>query len=229
MLLSNLVSSLATSTYSCSLPPLLTLQSLDGTITTLVSIAYTLVMFFFFYVYVDKLQQVLPAGSYELRIVLPTQSMSSPSACIPYNLQLSLGIQLGLNMLVLFWMLLFFFLSCFLWLTSVATSGVSSAPACYGEHLPYSFNTMHYLGTDGQMNYQSDDWLVPSNFVFATLHDIRFYVNSTSIIRVYTEPHSTDIDIKLFNYNSADPVCSTFFKTAPFSYYFSRTISANLT
>jgi hypothetical protein len=82
------------------------------------------------------------------------------------------------------------------------TTGAAAAPACYGEHLPYSFNTMHYLSSDGEMNYQSSEWLVPSNFGFATLHDIKFYVNASSMIRVYTEPHAVDIDIKLIDANS---------------------------
>eukprot|EP00026_Physarum_polycephalum_P000008 Phypoly_transcript_00008.p1 GENE.Phypoly_transcript_00008~~Phypoly_transcript_00008.p1 ORF type:complete len:1984 (+),score=285.38 Phypoly_transcript_00008:6000-11951(+) len=121
----------------------------------------------------NMLQQELPAGSYELRIILPVQSIFSTSTCIPYNLRLYL----------------------------TPMTGASASPVCYGEHLPFSFNTMHYLGADGQMNYQTSEWLIPPNFAFATLHDIRFSVNTTSLIRVYTEPHSIDIDIKLYDAN----------------------------
>lgn len=67
---------------------------------------------------------------------------------------------------------------------------------CFGDYLPYSLNTMRFLGYSGTMNYQSDQWLIPSFSIFGQ-HTTYFNVSEAGFIRVYTEPHQIDVDIKL--------------------------------
>jgi hypothetical protein len=115
------------------------------------------------------IQKVLEPGSYELRIVLPPgQRLAALPTCIKYNFELHISYT------------------------------TSTSPGCESVRLPYTFNTMHYLGYEGAMNFQSENWIIPA-LSFATFHNINFSVPQPSLIRIYTEPHTIDIDIKILN------------------------------
>lgn len=117
-------------------------------------------------------QQALERGSYEVRIVLPPgQTVPGIPTCQRYNFNLRL----------------------------VEIS--PSTPVCQGEFLPFTFNSMRFLGYEGSMNYQSDGWRVP---FFSTTYtqNINFTVPVASMIRAYTEPHSVDVDIALMFANN---------------------------
>jgi hypothetical protein len=117
----------------------------------------------------NLMQLVIEPANYELRIVLPTgQRAAGMPSCIRYNFELRLSY----------------------------TS--ANSPGCNTNNLPYSFNTMHFLGYDGTMHFQADNWRVPS-LSFATFHNINFSVPQASLVRIYTEPHTIDIDIKILS------------------------------
>ncbi|KAN0043380.1 hypothetical protein ACTA71_011032 [Dictyostelium dimigraforme] len=72
---------------------------------------------------------------------------------------------------------------------------MSAVPKCPGESIPLSWNTIRFLGTEGKMHYQSDNFVVPQGKY--THVEIPIQVVNDSIIRVYVNPHIVDIDIRL--------------------------------
>jgi hypothetical protein len=90
--------------------------------------------------------------------------------------------------------LLFFY--SFFFLMRIDTT--ANSPGCETNNLPYTLNTMHFLGYEGTMNFQAENWRIPS-LSFATFHNINFTVPSPSLIHIYTEPHTVDIDIKILS------------------------------
>jgi hypothetical protein len=55
---------------------------------------------------------------------------------------------------------------------------------------------MHFLGYEGTMSFQSQNWRIPT-LTFSAFHNVNFTVPAPALIRVYTEAHAIDIDIKL--------------------------------
>lgn len=75
----------------------------------------------------------------------------------------------------------------------------------FGEPLPSTFNSIRFLGLDGDFDYQSSEYRVPA-FSGHTYRQIPFSVKEASILRIYTEPHVVDIDIVLYNDQSSSPI-----------------------
>ncbi len=135
---------------------------------------------YFFLLYKDTLQETVSSGNYEIRIVLPPgQTSTALPQCIPYNFDL-------------------------------AIREVSpTQTVCTGDHLPYTFNTMRYLQSEGDFNYQSGAWIIRSSN-----HTTSFNVTqSNSYIRVSIEPQQTSIEVSL---QTATGMVSTYL----FSYLF---------
>ncbi|KAM9960930.1 hypothetical protein ACTFIW_010090 [Dictyostelium discoideum] len=72
---------------------------------------------------------------------------------------------------------------------------LSAVPKCPGESIPLSWNTIRFLGTEGKMHYQSDNFVVPQGKY--THVEIPLQTVNDSIIRIYVNPHIVDIDIRL--------------------------------
>ncbi|KAK5576095.1 hypothetical protein RB653_007233 [Dictyostelium firmibasis] len=72
---------------------------------------------------------------------------------------------------------------------------LSALPKCPGESIPLSWNTIRFLGSEGKMHYQSDNFVVPQGKY--THVEIPIQVTNDSIIRIYVNPHIVDIDIRL--------------------------------
>ncbi|KYQ93296.1 hypothetical protein DLAC_05961 [Tieghemostelium lacteum] len=75
--------------------------------------------------------------------------------------------------------------------------GLSKVPQCSGEPIPTSLNGIRFLGTEGTMHYESDNFVVPQgSFTHA---NIPLQAVNQSVLRVYVSPHVVDIDIKLID------------------------------
>ncbi len=83
----------------------------------------------------------------------------------------------------------------------------SSLAVCVGkefELLPTTLNSRRFLHSTPSINYQSNNFLVPPGRDILLVHDVIVSVKEDSILRVYTEHHTTvDIDLKLFRIDEA--------------------------
>eukprot|EP01087_Luapelamoeba_hula_P002906 TRINITY_DN1271_c0_g1_i3.p1 TRINITY_DN1271_c0_g1~~TRINITY_DN1271_c0_g1_i3.p1 ORF type:complete len:3009 (-),score=261.11 TRINITY_DN1271_c0_g1_i3:1901-10927(-) len=120
----------------------------------------------------NVMDKILPRGSYSLRIIRPTHA--KPDAplptCAPFDFSLSLQ--------------------------PIDQQSEALALPCYGEELPQSLNTVRFLLSDSDVNFQARNWKIPDGRFPS--HRINFSVRDKSLLRVYVEPHVVDIDMKLW-------------------------------
>lgn len=127
------------------------------------------------------LREILDRGSYTFRIIRSQNNQVPPinfPPCAEFHFEFSL-----VN------------------LTQAALNPCSQS----GEYLPSTFNSIRFLGLDGEFDYQSSQFQVPS-FNGFTSRDITLTVTEPSIFRVYSEPHIVDIDLVLYDNRSPSPV-----------------------
>ncbi len=119
---------------------------------------------YLFLLHQDTLQETVSPGNYEIRIVLPPgQTSTALPQCIPYNFDLAIR------------------------------EVTPTQSVCLGDHLPYSLNTMRYLQSEGDFNYQSGSWIIR-----ASNHTTSFNATqANSYIRVNIEPQQTTIGVYL--------------------------------
>eukprot|EP01113_Clastostelium_recurvatum_P017090 TRINITY_DN1_c1_g1_i3.p1 TRINITY_DN1_c1_g1~~TRINITY_DN1_c1_g1_i3.p1 ORF type:complete len:1621 (-),score=484.11 TRINITY_DN1_c1_g1_i3:48-4910(-) len=128
----------------------------------------------------NLLQMELTPDTYNLRIVRPPVGVGAVylPPCTPFNFLMNVSYP------------------------NTPAVGDGSGPAqdlCIGDRVPNSFQGLQYLGLDGRMHVQSDSFFPAKGQLFFNKENVLLQVNTSSIMRVYVEPHVVDIDVKLIN------------------------------
>eukprot|EP00698_Gefionella_okellyi_P002655 TRINITY_DN1249_c0_g1_i1.p1 TRINITY_DN1249_c0_g1~~TRINITY_DN1249_c0_g1_i1.p1 ORF type:complete len:2848 (+),score=450.11 TRINITY_DN1249_c0_g1_i1:2019-10562(+) len=77
---------------------------------------------------------------------------------------------------------------------------------CGNQPVPVQLNTIRYLGGNGRVHLQSDNFAIPKQFY--STHVMAFLVHEPSLLHVYVEPHAVDIDLHLYNNGSSRDAAS---------------------
>jgi hypothetical protein len=81
---------------------------------------------------------------------------------------------------------------------STCNSQVVDFETCRFEELPNTFDSLSYLGFNGEFHLQGE---FRANFSEIT-HNINFTLTQPSVVRFYVAPHAVDVDLWLFNRTS---------------------------
>src|SRR5690242_11759105 len=83
-------------------------------------------------------------------------------------------------------------------LLAVLLSGARGDRCGLLEPLPTTFDTISYLGFDGELHLQGEYLVDFQTF----MHDITFEIKQESVVRFYTAKHEVDIDLWLYEVNN---------------------------